>query len=184
MITWCRQQLTGGGFRDPSPTPPPNPPPPPPYEVVPPLPLPAVPPAQDDTPQFLMTPAMTNIMQYDNVGLMTTPPSPPLPSRFLPDFAQSPCFSGGDDSPGIPAPEQDVPPLSTRDGSPFQMGHSESGCSNPGWEVLIGTPNATRPSPSLLMRRSDSGYNNSDRSVQLLRPMSTRRSPSPNVEDD
>ena len=49
--------------------------PPPPYSVVPPVPLPVVPPAQDDVPQLLMSPVMTNMMQYDNTGLMTPPQS-------------------------------------------------------------------------------------------------------------
>ena len=137
------QQLTPGGFRDPSPSPPPRPPL---YSMAPPPPLSVVPPDQDDVPHLLMTSTKTNMIQCVNTGLMT----PPQPPRWLPPFTQSPCFSGGAASPGIPAPAQDAPPLSTSDGSLFQMGRSDSGYSNSGRDLLIGAPNATRPSPSLL----------------------------------
>jgi hypothetical protein len=82
MIQWCRRQLTDGNFPDVTT--------PPPFQTVSPSTQAEVIPDQDDTPPLHPPPATTNMMQYDDEGLMTSTASPGLVSRSLSALDPSP----------------------------------------------------------------------------------------------
>ncbi len=109
-----------------------------PFQVVSPPPLSVVIPVQDTTHPPSPPPLTTsNMVSYDNEGLVTTPPSPGLLRHSLSLFAPSPLYSDNQPSPTIPTSTQVGVPLSTRDGSLLQMGHSNSMYINSEWDHLV-----------------------------------------------